>query len=139
MDNQDVQCEIDSVWTSHHGRVEPDNTGYAPKTVWKWNSSVTEDKDGMLVFPTGMCMNTFTADVGYGSNDDYPCADKATHIVTFKVWAPELDNPDGWDQATMNLCDRCKVQMSDESDKDTDFMRIVSSVPYQGEYDGREV
>ena len=107
-------------------------------TMWKWYSSVTIDEEGNYVFPAGMCTNMHTADVGYGTTDEYPCARKAEYTVTFRVWTPNPDNTDGWDKIIMNLCKKCKTDMTNEDDKNGEMMEIVEIDPYMGRYDGSE-
>lgn len=107
--------------------------------MWQWNKPSEVSEKGVWYFPAGMCMNTFTVNVGYGPTETYPCASRALHVVAFKVWSPESGSPDGWEDAIMHLCERCKGQLADETDKDADLIRTVSIQPYLGNYDGREV
>lgn len=86
------------------------------------------DEDGMWHFPAWMCEITEYANVGYGSDDEYPCGEKADHIVTYESPQWNSDNPEISDTYTERVCWSHRDQMCSYATEHPDDMQIVHEV-----------
>jgi hypothetical protein len=86
------------------------------------------DEEGDLAIPAWMCDTTHPVSMGYGPDDIVPCADKADHIVTYRIFYPHRDEADAYAECTEKVCWRCFADMRDYQTEHGNEMEIVHIV-----------
>lgn len=99
---------------------------------------VTTDDEDNFVFPQGMCETIAFANVGYGDDEPYPCADKALYTVHYRDFYPDPDGIVPFHERTEHVCGRCMEEWN-KPDNLPDTIQFMFNRPYVGPYDGQYI